>query len=1087
MIKNIANRIINRSERKIIERIKASNLVLDKWYKEYYTDLTGSSVDPTEHYYYFGWKEGRRPNPYFDTNWFIKEYDISEKECPLVYFLNNRESNPCLAFDINKYKNIRPNIKNPLAHYINHGYKEESILETNKLDFIQKKFEIQSSGLFDSKWYQSIRPDLNDSSVNLLDHYIHFGWKEGSRPNPYFDPLQYSHFAGIEDRNIEPLTHYHKVGWRKRISPSEDFDTAQYLEYYPDIKEANIDPLHHYIKHGKQEGRIRLPVSANEDISAIINSRLFLSDWYLTVNEDLRDSGIDALKHFLYFGWKENRNPNPYFNTEWYKKNYSKELINSNEENPLLHYIREGHASGLNPSMKFDCLKYKEKYISDDNEPLAHYLVTGKKQGNSIFGINERIKSEGGWLKTVKETQLITDNALRAMLDFDEKPLNTLDRTYNKGNLKIHWVMPDFAPGAGGHMTIFRTIRYLEIFGHTNTIWIYNPSIHDTEDNAYCDIVKHFQLIKAQVNFIDDSFKNIAGDAIFATDWGSVSYVKSTENFKRRFYFVQDHEPEFYPQGSYSLAAKMSYDNDLDCICASPWLKQLMENKYNRWADYFWLSVDKNVYKPPKFRPINKRCKIAFYARNFTPRRAVELGFLALEALARTGIDFEIHCFGAPLPFNETPFDCFDHGILSPVELAELYQQCDLGIVFSATNYSLIPQEMMACGLALAELDVDSTQAIFPTDVVTLLSPNPRQMSEQLKLLVEDKNRREQQAKNALKWVSQFSWEDSARRVEASILSRFRELDFESFDESAYGNEKTIKASVIIPTWNAGGLFKTVIEKLSQQITPWKYEIFVIDSGSTDGTVEFLEACNNVKVYKIDNSEFQHGRTRNLAISMTKGEYIAVITQDALPVSNYWLYDLVSSLEHYPEAAGAFGRHFAWDNADPFTKRDIQNHFDNLTNHPLCVSKNTDIKKWSENDLHWKQMLHYYSDNNSCMRRSVWEQLPYPEVKFGEDQAWAWEIIKAGYGKVYAEKASVFHSHDFDEGDVEKRAYEEAEFFRDIFGYTMVEKPKIEETIESLVNSDTNWAEENNVDLPIIERRVKAIRSRIFGYSKAVS
>ncbi|MCX9059217.1 glycosyltransferase, partial [Citrobacter portucalensis] len=435
-------------------------------------------------------------------------------------------------------------------------------------------------------------------------------------------------------------------------------------------------------------------------------------------------------------------------------------------------------------------------------------------------------------------------------------------------------------------MTIFRIIRYLETFGHRNTVWIYGASLHEDTESAYNDIVKHFQLIKADIHFVEsDEFEQCHGDVIFATDWGSVNIVNSRHDFKRRFYFVQDHEVEFYAQGSHAISARNTYSEDFDCICASPWLKNLMSENYGRWAKEFWLSVDFDIYnKKTQLNHDSDKFKIAFYARHFTSRRAVELGFLALEKLAKQNLNIEIHCFGAPLPFDSAPFECIDHGICSPTELASLYQQCDMGIVFSATNYSLIPQEMMACGLPVAELDCDSTRAIFPDNIVTFLSTNPSLMAHQIKELISNQKKLEEQANNAFEWVKKFTWLDAAKTVESSIYDR---LNKHGFSRKKIKHKNKVKASVIIPTLNGGEIFKKVIDKLLVQIAPWQFEIVVVDSGSNDGTVEFLKS-RNVVLHQIEKSQFQHGRTRNLAIQISKGDYIAVLTQDALPYDEYW-------------------------------------------------------------------------------------------------------------------------------------------------------------------------------------------------------
>jgi len=949
-------------EIKNIEKIAESHLIDKQWYLEHYEDLTGTDVCPVEHYYLFGWKEGRNPNQFFDTEWFIKEYDVKENLCPLIFYIKN--------------------------------------------------------------------------------------WQ------------------------------------KKKLIPSPLFNANKYYLKHLDVLQAQVEPLSHYLVHGRQEGRETFAdvKKIKPNLQKVKKTGLFLNEWYEIINEDLRGSGVNGLEHYVYFGEQEGRKPNPYFDPEWYKKQYADVI--PDDISTLVYYSEEGWKLGHSPSKGFDSAKYINKYLNEaPQEPLLHFLNKGKKAGLNPISSDSIEVSSGGALKFDKSAKLTQDAPLRALIDNQKVDLKTKSKTFTNC-LNIHWVMPDFAAGAGGHMTIFRTIRFLETFGHNCTIWIYNPTVHETEEDAYQEIIKHFQLVKATVKFTSDpSFIDANGDVIFATDWGSVSFVNSVADFKRRFYFVQDHEPEFYAQGSYAIAAKNTYQHDLDCICASPWLQQLMENKYGRWAREFWLSVDFDTYYlPEKPRDNGEVVKIAFYARHFTSRRAVELGFLALEVLASRNLNIEVHCFGAPLPFNSTPFKCIDHGICNVKELAKIYQTCDIGVVFSATNYSLIPQEMMACGIPVAELDVESTRAIFPEGVVTYLSTEPSEMASQLAELVEDKPKRIAQAEVAYNWVSQFTWEDAAKAVESAIFERLPEL---GFTLKKLEQEKTIKASVIIPTWNAGEVFKKVVKRLQEQKAPWEFEVLVLDSGSKDGTVEFVKENPDIKLHIIPNSEFQHGRTRNLAISLTGGEYVAVLTQDALPVDEYWLYNMVTSLEHYPNAAGVFGKHFAWPDADPYTQRDLKNHFLGFEEHPYCVSKETDIAKWKSDDLGWKQFLHFYSDNNSMMRKSVWDKIPYPEVAFGEDQAWAWEIIKAGYQKVYCKQGAVYHSHDFDEGNVEKRAFEEAEFFRDEFGYTMIESSRVEDTILALNKADLFWGETNNIPDEIIQSKMVNNKAKILGFAKA--
>ena len=95
-----------------------------------------------------------------------------------------------------------------------------------------------------------------------------------------------------------------------------------------------------------------------------------------------------------------------------------------------------------------------------------------------------------------------------------------------------------------------------------------------------------------------------------------------------------------------------------------------------------------------------------------------------------------------------------------------------------------------------------------------------------------------------------------------------------------------------------------------------------------------------------------------------------------------------------PRIAGVFGRHCAYPEASPYTKRDLDGHFGNFAGQPVVW---LDDKARYDRDEPYRQRLHFFSDNNALVRRSVWEQIPYPDVDFAEDQIWAQQIIEAGW------------------------------------------------------------------------------------------
>ena len=79
------------------------------------------------------------------------------------------------------------------------------------------------------------------------------------------------------------------------------------------------------------------------------------------------------------------------------------------------------------------------------------------------------------------------------------------------------------------------------------------------------------------------------------------------------------------------------------------------------------------------------------------------------------------------------------------------------------------------------------------------------------------------------------------------------------------------------------------------------------------------------------------------------------------------------------------------------------------------------------------------------MRKSVWREIPYPEIDYGEDQAWAYKIIEKGYGKVYAPNAVVYHSHDYTPVEAMERAKIESWFFSTVFNENLAKYDVVSE------------------------------------------
>lgn len=181
------------------------------------------------------------------------------------------------------------------------------------------------------------------------------------------------------------------------------------------------------------------------------------------------------------------------------------------------------------------------------------------------------------------------------------------------------------------------------------------------------------------------------------------------------------------------------------------------------------------------------------------------------------------------------------------------------------------------------------------------------------------------------------------------------------------------RASVLIPVKNGGPLLGQVLDTILAQEAPWPFEVIVVDSGSRDGSVELVRQ-KGVRCEQIPPSEFGHGRTRNYLASLAKGEFLVFVTQDARPASKYWLRDLVQACDLGDSVAGAFGPHRAHPEARPVTHRELSQHFAGFGDKPSVV-RLEDPERFAA-DPGYRQWLHFFSSNNACLRRSVWERIP---------------------------------------------------------------------------------------------------------------
>lgn len=228
--------------------------------------------------------------------------------------------------------------------------------------------------------------------------------------------------------------------------------------------------------------------------------------------------------------------------------------------------------------------------------------------------------------------------------------------------------------------------------------------------------------------------------------------------------------------------------------------------------------------------------------------------------------------------------------------------------------------------------------------------------------------------------------------------------------------------SVVIPVRDGGSGLIRCLDGIRSQKIAHEVEIVVVDSGSTDGSLEVARS-NAARVREIAPDGFSHGASRNLGASLAAGEVLVFLSQDAVPMDRHWLTRLTAPLGQDEALAGVYGRQLPNEDATP-----PEAYF-------LSFLYGGDPRRQKAASLSQLSMnTTLFSNVNSAIPRYVWERFPFVEdIVMSEDQEWSRRVLLAGYTIAYEPAAAVRHSHNytmkaafrrfFDSGASSSRAY----------------------------------------------------------------
>jgi GT2 family glycosyltransferase len=344
-----------------------------------------------------------------------------------------------------------------------------------------------------------------------------------------------------------------------------------------------------------------------------------------------------------------------------------------------------------------------------------------------------------------------------------------------KNVLKANWFVPNFDHlSFGGIFTIFRFIEKFSSAGVHNCIIIYDNPYFDTE-KLEKDIASKFPKLKDyEIIIFDPSSQELddlpSCDIAVCSFWVSAYLLLKFNKTKRKYYFIQDYEPLFYPAGSTYALAESTYRFGFIGIVNTPGLLAAVNQRHGTEGVSFIPAVDQTQYRPLAYKREGHNIRVFFYARPNNPRNAFNLGIEIIKSLIeKYGNKIEIITAGSNWLESEYGLKgkITNHGLLKSInEVADLYRNCDIGFVYMLSKHpSYQPFEFMASGMATVTNKNEDNLWLLKDGVNCLLSePSPAAMVEKISILIEDKSLREKIVSNAYKSLG-YTWEQQTEMI----------------------------------------------------------------------------------------------------------------------------------------------------------------------------------------------------------------------------------------------------------------------------------------------------------------------------------
>lgn len=344
-------------------------------------------------------------------------------------------------------------------------------------------------------------------------------------------------------------------------------------------------------------------------------------------------------------------------------------------------------------------------------------------------------------------------------------------RKFRVQNDVVLWFLPPVTHALkGGVRTVFMLAESLSRrFGTLNHFVIYSYSGRDIDTSTLTSsLTRHFPQLRYTVDVFRRGVDNVNNlpysNVSFCTLWTTAYLQLKYNRTARKFYLMQDFEPNFYQAGSIYGVIEQTYRFGFSCIANT----EGVGRRYLQYSDdvtVFAPGIDLQQFFPdPNKAEIGNPARVVFYGRPSNPRNCFLLGAEVLKALKRK-MASAVEIISVGEDWDESDYGLSgvleNRGLLDSLdEVADLYRSSDLGLVFMMTPHpSYQPLEYMASGCLTATNINEANRWLINQDNALLLEPNAEIAAQKIVGVLGNSEHWSRLRRNALCTVEKYCWD----------------------------------------------------------------------------------------------------------------------------------------------------------------------------------------------------------------------------------------------------------------------------------------------------------------------------------------